>query len=444
MTETGDNSIIEQKPHQRVGALLLERTIARHSSSGGYVDVRSVLNDRSLPAVITRFLDLELRFSIAKGVAPLRKHFRIDQRLEAPAVETFTTGLMLTSTMPASEFSDAFTSAMEVAHAYLVRPEQTLAALLTNNEAETKLDKRFFDILEHAAEYQYLSEITLAWAERLRAGGVTHTDEVTLYRQFRKIHQGVLGNFPASEITRLLTPLYDLYSLAEIRSIERGVLEDFFSDRGMSRARNAIESGGAESLTLLELQVVLDGLFAGGEIPDREVTPVEEAPSQIAEEPTDASASYDEFIRDLKNAGIPVVTPKKGGQAASGIGNIPAFTINREALIRETPIELPGVASQTTAIKEVLALPVQMEEAQLRSLEQLIDSESRKKFIRKLFEDNEIDYMRYLALLNQSENWKQASVYVDAIFLRHRVNPYSKTAIRFADLIYSRFVQSAI
>lgn len=465
-TETTEFNQTQQKPHQRVAAVLLERTIARHASAGGYVDVRSVLSDRTIPAVVTRFLDLELRFSIARGVAPLRERFRIDQRLESPAVETFTTGLMLTSTMPISEFADAFASAMEVAHAYLVRPEQTLAALLTNNEAETKLDKRFFDILEHAAEYQYLSEITLAWAERLRAAGVTHVDEVTLYRQFRKIHRGVLGNFPVSEIGELLGPLYDLYSLAEIRSIERTVLEDFFSDRGMSAARNRIEFSGAETLTMRELQMLLDDLLRGEDPPKPVDTSVPLETIQFdpsTQTPEQPPTSYDDFIRDLKSAGIPVVTPKRNSQS-----NIQSFDLNRAmpapeeqsdnsseqaplmklaeqdsvGMIEVEVIELPAESPRSSKTKEVLALPPSSAEAKLPTMGSMIEPDLRRKFIRKLFEDNDTDYKRYVTLLNQTESWKQASIYVDAIFLRHRINPYSKTAIRFSDLVYSRFVRS--
>jgi len=443
MTETPDFATTDQRPHQQVVAVLLERTIARHASAGGYVDVRSVLSDRTLPAVITRFLDLELRFSIARGVAPLREQFRVDHRLESPAVETFTTGLMLTSTMPKSEFSDAFASAVEVAHAYLVRPEATLAALLTNNEAETKLDKRFFDILEHAAEYQYLSEITLAWAERLRAAGVTSVDEVTLYRQFRKIHRGVLANFPASEIAELLAPLYDLYSLAEIRSIERPILEDFFSDRGMSRARSAVESTNANSLTLMELQLLLDNLFTShGETAEPAIAESAVAERAAAQGPSEHSTSYDEFIRDLKSAGIPVVAPKRNAQ-----GNLPHLSISEERANEDTPsFSLHSTASKESAPAfepaPIVREPQPTKAGPMPSVESLIDAEAKKKFVRKLFEGNEVDYQRYLSLLNQSENWKQASIYVDAIFLRHRVNPYSKTAIRFADLIYSRFLRS--
>jgi hypothetical protein len=383
MTENPDFTTSDQQPYQRVGALLLERTIARHASAGGYVDVRSVLSDRTLPAVVTRFLDLELRFSIARGVAPLREQFRLDQRLESPAVETFTTGLMLTSTMPKSEFSDAFASAVEVAHAYLVRPEATLAALLTNSEPETKLDKRFFDILEHAAEYQYLSEITLAWAERLRAAGVTTIDEVTLYRQFRKIHRGVLSNFPASEIAELLSPLYDLYNLAEIQSIERPILEDFFSDRGMSRARSAVESTNAESLTMMELQLLLDNLFTtDAKTAEPGIDGSAISGNVAAEEPLEHSTSYDEFIRDLKSAGIPVVPPKRNVQ-----GNLPALSLSQEWTSEETPSfglrsTVPVVSETVTELAVTVPEPQTAKVFQMPAVESLIDVESKKKFVR--------------------------------------------------------------
>lgn len=79
--------------------------------------------------------------------------------------------------------------------------------------------------------------------------------------------------------------------------------------------------------------------------------------------------------------------------------------------------------------------------APLADLRTLIDDDARKKFIKKLFRRNDPEYERALDALNAIQTWKEASAYIDSLFLRHGVDPYAKPAISFTDAVYSRFVR---
>jgi hypothetical protein len=63
-----------------------------------------------------------------------------------------------------------------------------------------------------------------------------------------------------------------------------------------------------------------------------------------------------------------------------------------------------------------------------------------RKVLKKVFNrdrDAFDDAMRRLAAV---DSWRQASQVLDEVFIRYDVDPYSRTALRFTDSIYTRFI----
>jgi hypothetical protein len=73
------------------------------------------------------------------------------------------------------------------------------------------------------------------------------------------------------------------------------------------------------------------------------------------------------------------------------------------------------------------------------SLELLIDDDERKRFIRKLFNGDGAYYSVIIQTLDKMTSWKEASLYIDEIFLMNGVDPYSSDSVHFTDKVYSRF-----
>ena len=94
-------------------------------------------------------------------------------------------------------------------------------------------------------------------------------------------------------------------------------------------------------------------------------------------------------------------------------------------------------SSDTSNLSPTQAAPA----TPLADLRTLIYDDARKKFIKKLFRRNDPEYERALDALNAIQTWKEASAYIDSLFLRHGVDPYAKPAISFTDAVYSRFVR---
>ena len=77
---------------------------------------------------------------------------------------------------------------------------------------------------------------------------------------------------------------------------------------------------------------------------------------------------------------------------------------------------------------------------QYGDLTKLINSSEQKKYAKRLFGRNEDTIKHALAVLNGKPTWREASEYIDELFIKHDVDMYSKIAVQFTDDIYKRYL----
>lgn len=80
----------------------------------------------------------------------------------------------------------------------------------------------------------------------------------------------------------------------------------------------------------------------------------------------------------------------------------------------------------------------------LENVRAQIDAMLERKVVKKIFNKDRAEYERTLDLLNDTDSWKDASRLLEELFARNAVDPYSRTAIRFTDAVYGRFLQFKI
>ncbi len=78
-------------------------------------------------------------------------------------------------------------------------------------------------------------------------------------------------------------------------------------------------------------------------------------------------------------------------------------------------------------------------EGPLQDLHTMIKGRTRKKIIKKLFRKDEAAFNNFIDQLNAMSSWKEASRFIDDTFYELNINPYSKEAITFSDIVYMRF-----
>ncbi|MBE0645008.1 MAG: hypothetical protein IH600_13070 [Bacteroidetes bacterium] len=72
-------------------------------------------------------------------------------------------------------------------------------------------------------------------------------------------------------------------------------------------------------------------------------------------------------------------------------------------------------------------------------LSQLLPVAEKKKYVRRLFNKNEDAFNRAIQVLNGKATWRQASEYIDELFIKFDVDMYSRLAVKFTDDIYKRY-----
>jgi len=69
----------------------------------------------------------------------------------------------------------------------------------------------------------------------------------------------------------------------------------------------------------------------------------------------------------------------------------------------------------------------------------LIDSKAEKVFVKKLFSGEADSYENLLEKLDDAESWRVAKILIDNELFKRDVDPFSREAIKFVDLVYSLY-----
>ncbi len=190
---------------------------------------------------------------------------------------------------------------------------------------------------------------------------------------------------------------------------------------------------------------------------EEEPEPIEEEPKfeAIEETPVQEEPERDEFLAkpepeeeaEVSEPSIPEVeaedeTPSTfETQQEAAVEPEPAVEQEYEPQIEEEPVK-PGETDKSSKVAEDLAdhLAKQIAGAgPLEDLNNMIKGRTRKKIIKKLFRKDEAAFNEFINKLNSMSSWKEASHFIDDTFYELNINPYSKEAITFSDIVYMRF-----
>lgn len=117
----------------------------------------------------------------------------------------------------------------------------------------------------------------------------------------------------------------------------------------------------------------------------------------------------------------------------------PGEQISRGAARTETlPTVEPSAPAEPAFLHQGTGVP--RTAPVMSDVRRFIDPALERKVVKKIFAKNRADYEVALDRLNTAPNWKMASQVLDELFLKFNVDPYSRTAIRFTDSVYGRYL----
>jgi hypothetical protein len=298
----------------------------------------------------------------------------------------------------------------ELAFEYARRPVSTIK-LLIEADKTSELEK----LLQKNQFYPFLSDFVIEWLDRDPSPSIDRASTL-----LDEIIRAVIGSMTIDDLSSMLT------SVAPLRN------------DGMMAASDI-----ASVLREFKLSM-LAGRFVGDELLTQEAADQRLRGIQPTKQ-SDTTPDYNEFLSELKAAGVVLPATTKTVKPASK----PA------APKREPKVTESKAAEQLSPeATELPAKPLKPEEpvanrnsrttirataTPKRSVESYLSPDARTKIMSKVFRDDQEDYDRSIQLIDKAKDWKQASIYLDALFMRRKVDPYSKTAVRLTDAVYARF-----
>jgi len=297
-------------------------------------------------------------------------------------VGTLKNALLLTY----SEFENAADKASRFALNFVLRPEWTLVKIIFKNE-DMKTTEQIIDSLSNLNEYTYYKRLITKILEKHTSNEI----KIDLFkRMLRKIDEEVLKNVSIKDLLSIVEPVFNFFKFAnDLNSVPAEALIIYYNDKGIENIVKEIELErdlhGRTKFTMSDLEIILKRVLK---------------PSTVEQE----------------------------------------FTTLTETSTTEGKTELVEAKLEEKGEIE----PVELEsapklEVKLPDLNTLIDEKSKEKFIKKIFKRNEEKFFEAIDKLNSINSWKEASAFIDSIFIEYEIDPYSDEAIEFTDFVYRRY-----
>lgn len=284
-----------------------------------------------------------------------------------------------------SEFENALDKASKFAINFILRPEWTLAKVIFKNE-NVKTIEQILESLSNFNEYTYYKKLL----EKVLPKYQSNEIKLELFQRIlRKIDEEIIKNVSIKDMLTIIEPIFKFFKFAnDENTVPAEALIIFFNDKGAENIVKELE---------LERDLHRKAKFTLNDV---------------------------EII--LKRFSKPAEVP----------------TITTEPKIETQPQE----EKQEEKISEVETSEPEVEEPQpkttlkLLDLNSLLDEKMKEKFTRKIFKRDELKFRQAIEKLNSIDSWKEASAFIDSIFIENEIDPYSDEAIEFTDFVYRRYI----
>lgn len=266
---------------------------------------------------------------------------------------------------------------------YLIRPQWTLTNVLFEKD-QTISSAALRNALKYFGPYEYVRDIFTRYTRDKNELTFTRTEFSTI---LWKIDGGYVKRKTGRELAKVTTPIYDFLHYAGEdgeKMLPLKTLVRYFEDKGLSAVLSRLEGEyvqGKQEITNNELAELLDDVR-------REAGPFE----------------------------VERLDPKE----------IPTESGPRERFTGQTQ-PVAGSADERPHGVVHFDLP------------SAIDESDGRKFIRKLFKQDEIAFQTKLQVLNRVPTWKEASKVIDEIFIENDVDPYCSEAEKFIEVVFEQY-----
>ncbi len=302
--------------------------------------------------------------------------------------------LVLNYSFNRHEYLELVHDAIHLLLNFLMRPQWTLRSFIFDNTTQVSSDA-ILKALRNFSGYEYLRDLIVRIIQEKNIKMMTIDEFQSLIwkcdREFIRRKDGY-------QLAQITLPIYDFinYGNRETKSTvaTKGLIK-LFDDKGMRKVVDRLQielQRNVNEISFDELCILLEDL--------RKTYDGFEFENTLQKNPA-------EIVATVPHKELPVVN----------------ITIDESEIV----VKNDSMSDQPSA------------KPQLPPLEKFFDDEERKRFIKKIFRKNEKDFSDAITDINNMSSWKEASKYVDEIYILNEVDLYSPEATLFTEITYNRF-----
>ena len=393
---------------------------------------------RNIPHSIKHFFDQEVELWIREESEKFGSSERFDY--EMPEVQMLVDKifdiLKQTATFHINQFNRLLERAIKLEANYLIRPQQTLTQFLfKDSPLITTIE--VYDMLKYFDKFQYYKD---ALNDYFNLKYMREISQNQFQELITAIDQQVYARTPVETALQTLKTINNFINEGRPTSsdsMDVRMMIMVFKDRHLDDFVRLIEQEAQHGTQMLSMSDTEQILRAGKPLHElkkskpaastyQDIADIEKAKPEVevesidvpeqappVAEPESEEFEYEEEYEEDDTQPIPTVAAEKK----------------------------PSTDSTTPSAVDQLAdlVSQKMKGDHLEDLNNLIDPKQRKKFIKRIFKKRESLYQEFIGLVNNTPTWKHASNLIDTFFYQQGLNPYSREALEFSDLVYNRY-----
>jgi len=426
-----------------------------------------------IPRGIKAYLRADVHSGLAGDLFGNTRFQRVDQA--TPGLTTLSRAFITSMTdgysFPRDEFFVALENAVHFLENYLCRPQWTLASFVF--EAKERIGVGELQAkLDYTVDYAYFRTLIERVMKQRSWREIGAEDFRAL---IASLDEQVVRQHNPRELALLAKPIFDFLLLKDTPPDAPVSLKPillFFEDKKMTILRDYIESicriRERGDITLDELTALIEDLSL-----ERPVPPVAPAPESLpevpveeplVEEPKAASVTPEPPIVEIQEEIMLDVQPPAARppdespsffesvtEDPDGRDDAPSYTDLIEKDASPPPPAVPdrpsdGASGGVTDNVSLSLTFAGMQDSQklndgshLPDLNDIIPSHLRHRFIKRIFDRDELQYRDVIDALNGTETWRDASLLLNKLYRLNNIDPFDADIVEFTDAIHRRY-----
>lgn len=402
------------------------------------------IKTREIPDAVKHFFDQEVELWIREEEEKFTTTDRFDY--DVPEVrmliDQIFDQLKQNAVFHINKFNQLLERAIKLELNYLIEPHRTLTQFIFK-DSNIVSTMGIYDTLKYFSRLEYYKTAISDYFNLKYLREISKDQFVDLINQ---IDEKAFSENKAETTLKILKSIMGFLSEAqnrEVNALTIPVLRAAFRDRNLNDYVQLLDQTekeqGVSELTFEQLESMLrEGIFPGAkEIADK--TEIIGMESHADIETSKPVVAVNEIEVQERSADEAVVEEEIEEELEDEEYELEEDTEIAEVAAPPTAEKIPLTPGK---VAEDLADHVARQisaDTPMADLNGLITGRTRRKIIKKLFRKKEHEFLTFVQQVNDLNTWKEASRMIDDEFYNREINPYSKEAIIFSDIIYLRF-----